>query len=302
LSARRALVTGAAGFVGANLVRRLLRDGWEVEPVVSPASEAWRLEGLAVAPRRADLREPEALAGAGADVVFHLAAHGAYSWETDTDRIHATNVEGTRGLLAAVGDAVVVHAGSSSEYGRKDHAPAEDEPAEPDSDYARAKLAATELVHEHGGVTLRLYSAYGPWEEPNRLVPTLVGHALRGELPPLVAPDTARDFVYVEDVCDAFVRAVDAPRGAVLNVASGRQTTLREIVAMVREQLGVEVEPDWGTMDNRSWDTSTWVGDATRARELLGWEATTPLADGLRATAGWLRGEGAATGRYAGGG
>jgi dolichol-phosphate mannosyltransferase len=120
-------------------------------------------------------------------------------------------------------------------------------------------------------------------------MPTLVAHALDGRLPPLAAPDTARDFVFVDDACDAFVRATAAAPGSVYNVASGRQTTLAQLVALVREQFGVTAAPRWNSMASRSWDTSTWVGDPARIERELGWRATTSVGEGLQATARWLQ-------------
>src|SRR5437899_2182523 len=150
----RALVTGATGFVGANLTRRLLAAGWEVDVAERPGSDAWRLEGLqdAVRIHRVDLTEAEAVervvAAARPSSVFHLAAHGGYSWQTDAERILATNVLGTLNVLQASlahGCEAFVNTGSSSEYGFKDHAPVEDELPEPNSVYAVAKAAATLL-------------------------------------------------------------------------------------------------------------------------------------------------------------
>ena len=192
-----------------------------------------------------------------------------------------------------------VQAGSSSEYGYCDHAPAEDEPPAPTTAYAVGKLAATlygqsvARAADRHVCTLRLYSVYGPWEEPDRLIPTLVAHATRGALPPLVDPGTARDFVHVDDVCEAFVRAAERtglPRGTVLNVGSGRQTTIAEVVAVARDAFGVAAAPRWGTMPARVWDTAVWVSDPSAARRALGWTAERALADGLRDVAEWLGG------------
>jgi nucleoside-diphosphate-sugar epimerase len=201
-----------------------------------------------------------------------------------------------------------VQAGSSSEYGFKDHAPSEDERVDPNSAYAVGKVAATNycrFVACRDSVpytTLRLYSVYGPWEEPGRLLPTLAVHGLEGRLPPLVSPDTARDFVHVDDVCDAFVRAATAEGlepGAIFNVGSGRQTTLRDIVAVTREVLAVAQEPVWGTAQARSWDTSVWVSDPRRIRAAIGWEASTPLRDGVGGLAEWLAADPERLRRYA---
>lgn len=280
------LVTGAGGFVGANLVRRLLIDGRRVVALVRPGSDPWRLEGLDADVVEADVRER---VPGGFGLVFHLAAHGAYSWQDDDRTIFETNLFGTVNALRA-GKRVVV-AGSSSEYGLKGHAPGEDEPLEPNSAYAAAKAAATAQALERGAVVLRLYSAYGAWEEPNRLVPTLLARALQGELPPLVSPRIARDFVHVDDVCEAFVRAATAEPGRVYNVGSGRQTTVAEIVEAARRLLALEAEPQWGSMPDRAWDTETWVANPARIRNELGWEPRIGLEDGLRRTLDWLRSE-----------
>jgi nucleoside-diphosphate-sugar epimerase len=303
----RALVTGAAGFVGANLVRALLEAGHEVVAWHRPGGEGWRLGQLLddVELGEVDVTDPAALdsavAGARPDWVFHLAAHGAYSWQRDVERIMQTNlVSSVRLLEACVTRSVqaFVHAGSSSEYGFKDHPPSEDELVEPNSDYAVMKAAATlhcrsvAQRHDVHAVTLRLYSIYGPWEEPGRLMPTLVVKGLEGGLPPLVSPDTARDFVTTNDLMRAFLLAAertDLPRGSVLNIGSGVQTTLRDVVAVARKELGVEQEPDWGSEPARSWDTTAWVSDPRRALELLGWRAEDDLRAGFRRLVDWIR-------------
>jgi dolichol-phosphate mannosyltransferase len=303
------LITGAAGFVGANLVRRLLADGREVIAQVRPGTDRWRLAEAADRVRfvEADLRRRDEaaglFAGGGVERVFHLAAHGGSSWHTDPVAIAESNFNGTVHLLEAALDAGVrafVHAGSSSEYGFRDHPPAEDEAPEPNSHYAVAKTAAT-LWCRHAArtrgkgtriATLRLYSAYGPWEAPGRLLPTVMLKGLAGELPPLVHPDVARDFVHVDDVTEAFVRAAerDGPEpGAVWNVATGRQTTIRDVVAFARAEFGIRQEPAWGTMPDRTWDTTCWVGNPARAARDLGWTPRVAFADGFRGFARWFR-------------
>jgi nucleoside-diphosphate-sugar epimerase len=312
----RALVTGAGGFVGANLASCLAREGHEVVAWVRPESPTWRLDHLKdtvdVAP--VDLLDGEAIdAGvrsARPDWVFHLAAHGAYSWQCDAERIMQTNLVSTVRLLEACrrhGFSAFVNAGSSSEYGFQDHAPGEDELPEPNSDYATMKAAATlhcRFVAQRDDlhvVTLRLYSVYGPWEEPGRLMPTLVARGLEGSLPPLVSPGTPRDFVSVRDAERAFLLAAertDVERGSVFNIGSGRQTTLREVVEVARAQLGIAEEPQWGTEPQRSWDAAVWVGDARRAGERLGWKAEDDLATGFARLADWLRENRALWSRY----
>jgi UDP-glucose 4-epimerase len=312
----RALVTGAGGFVGANLVRHLLGLGHEPVAILRPGGSSWRMEDIAAEVRTefVDLTRPEDVAGlvgkVRPEVVFHLAAYGAYSWQTDLDAMLAVNVRATEALLEGARrvDARFIQAGSSSEYGFSDWASTELDRVEPNSHYAITKVAATHLCRlaaaQYGqhAFTLRLYSVYGPWEEPGRLMPTLVDRALDGTYPPLVDPETARDFVWIDDVCDAFLRAgaIDLPdRGAVLNVSSGSQTTLRTLVDLVRSLFDIESEPVWGSMPARSWDTSVWVGDPSMAVAVIGWTAATSLEDGLRTVASWMKVDPARRARYA---
>lgn len=241
--------------------------------------------------------------------VFNLAAHGAYSWQTDGARMTRINVNAVETMLAAGAAAGVrrfVHAGSSSEYGFKDHAPDEHEVLEPSSAYGSTKAAGTELVRQAaadglGTVALRLYSVYGPWEEPGRFIPTLLTYARAGTLPPLVDPRTARDFVFVDDVVDALLRAArSAVTGAVYNVASGIQHTIADVVAIAGRMFHLDVAAArFDTMPARSWDTATWVGNPERIRSELGWHASVQLEEGLRRTGDWLEATPSAAERYA---
>jgi len=300
------VVTGGTGFVGANLARRLIQDGHEPVLFVRPGFASWRIESIRrqITVREVDLVDAAALASAVDAArpkwVFHLAAHGAYSWETDDEQMYGTNVVGTANLLDAtsrVGVEAFVNTGSSSEYGRLDHAPSEDESGSPDTAYGITKAAATALcaaaasTHTARIRTLRLYSAYGPFEDPRRLLPALIVHGLRGTFPPLVGQQTARDFVYVDDVVDALMLAAEdtaGEPGAVYNIGTGVQTTVGEAVETARRVMGIAGEPAWGTMPARVWDTDTWVADVRKSREVLGWSARHSFEDGLRQMIAWL--------------
>jgi nucleoside-diphosphate-sugar epimerase len=304
---KRTLVTGASGFVGANLVRRLLQDGHQVHLLLREAHQVWRLEEISAECRVAmgDVADREAvgrcIAAAKPDWVFHLSAYGAYSSQTSFEQMITTNVVGCANLLDACVEAGVeafVQTGSSSEYGVHAQAAREDVRIEPNSHYAISKAAATHYCQftarklDFQASTARLYSIYGPYEEPTRLIPTLLIRGLRGELPPLVSPHTARDFVYVDDAVEALIRIASAEQilpGAVYNISSGVQTAMFEIVGQAKEILDVALEPVWGGMPSRSWDTTVWVGDPAAIRRDLGWTAVTCLYDGLQRTVHWLR-------------
>lgn len=303
----RALITGGSGFVGANLVRRLLREGHQVHLMLRPSHRPWRLREVAaeVNIREMDLEDREGVhtvvASVKPDAVFHLAAFGAYPAQTGFERMVSTNLLGTSALIdacIAAGVGAFVQAGSSSEYGYKDHPAEEIERVEPNSHYAITKAAATHYCQWAArtsgmhAVTLRLYSIYGPYEEPGRLIPTLLMHGMEGRWPPLVSPRTARDFVYVDDAVDAMLRVAarpELPRGAVYNVCWGSQSSLADVVVCVRDLLGIEEEPRWSSMEQRVWDTDVWVGSPLAMERDTGWRAAVGLREGLTSTIAWFK-------------
>lgn len=306
-SPRTVVVTGATGFVGANLTRRLLADGHEVHLLVRPDHHTWRIDEISheVQIHYASLEDAEgvcrAVSLARPDWVFNLAAHGAYSWQTDLREMLSTNIVGTVNLLEAAtrtGFEAFIHAGSSSEYGVKDHSPAETEWLEPNSHYAVTKASASlfcRFAAQRDGLgvrVLRLYSVFGPWEEPNRLMPTLVLRGLAGELPPLVSATTARDYVFTDDAIDAFVLAAETPDqepGAIYNVGTGQQTSLAEVVSIVKRQVPIDAEPNWTSMSPRHWDTEVWIADPRRINTQLGWQPRHTVEAGLQVLIAWIR-------------
>lgn len=302
---KRVLVTGATGFIGSNLARRVVQDGHEVHLLVQPAYQTWRIEDIRdeVRLHELDVADTHALKpllrGIRPDWIFHLAVFGAYPSQTDWQRMITTNVLGTANLLDAClasGFETFVNTGTSSEYGFKDHAPFEDEPLDPGSAYAVTKAAATmhcRYIARNQSVnvpTLRLYSAYGPYEEPTRLMPNVVMSGLRGEFPPLADPQIARDYVHVDDVCEAYLLAAARSHesGAVYNVGTGIQTTLLEVVNTARRVMAITDEPQWGSMADRDWDTKIWVADNRKAIELLGWNPRYTFEEGLSTFVDWF--------------
>lgn len=300
------LVTGATGFVGANLVRRLLAEGAVVHIFLREGAKIWRLDDVlaqlqvhwvdltdpAAVKRRVDAIRPQ--------VIYHLAAYGGYPFQQDLRRVFKTNLEGTINLVeacAVYGFHMFVNTGASSEYGWKSNPMREDEALDPNSYYAIAKAAATHycrytaVARKLPIVTLRLFSVYGPWEEPSRFIPTLIFHLMEGRLPPLVSPTTARDFIYIEDVVNAYLAAADRPElaGEVLNVGTGIQRTIREVIDTALALTGIHTEPQWGAMPGRSWDTSVWVADPSKAKAMLGWRPCYDLRAGLEHSFAWFR-------------
>ena len=248
------LVLGASGFVGANLFRSLLLHRDDVYGTASRLP-AWRLEEL---PKRkivvCDLLIESNLDAMIEKVrprtVFDCVAYGAYSFERDSELIYQTNFNLVSRLLMRLETrqiACYVHAGSSSEYGDNASGPCEDSPMAPNSNYSVSKIASATLIHLFGKkkklpcANLRLYSVYGPLEDSSRLIPNVVRCGLEGQYPDFVDPRISRDFVYVDDVSEAFVDVAlnlnDCDYGDSFNVGTGRKTTIADLAAEVKDLL-----------------------------------------------------------------
>ncbi|MBF0127200.1 MAG: NAD-dependent epimerase/dehydratase family protein, partial [Magnetococcales bacterium] len=246
------LILGASGFVGANLfhlIHRVRKDLFGVSSHPSP----WRLEP--VPPEQiiaTDLLIPSSLDKlldtVKPQTLFDCIAFGGYSFEVTQERIYQTNFNLVVRLLDALKRRNIhryIHAGSSSEYGAKSAGPSEETLCLPNSHYAVSKVAAANaILHmgQHQGLpcaNLRLYSIFGPYEDSSRLIPTLIAKGLQGELPPFVHPDISRDFVYVEDACEAFIDAAlnltPEHYGHSFNIGSGRRVTIQEVADMARK-------------------------------------------------------------------
>ena len=300
------VVLGAGGFVGANLLRQLLKYREDVFGVVR-FLPAWRLEGI---DRRhileADLIDLAAARNLVTNVrprtVFNCVAYGAYSFETDFDLIYRTNFSALVQLVELLAEtdlAAFIHAGSSSEYGTKSAGPLEEEFLQPNSHYSVSKAAASNYIAYAGKsrripmLNLRLYSVYGPLEDTSRLIPNLVAKGLKGAFPPLVDPNTSRDFIYIDDVCEAFVQAAARLTpdiyGEALNIGTGRGTTIRQLAKIAADVFAIGEEPIFGSMAGRSWDLPDWYASPGKAEQLLNWTAKTDLTTGLKLTSEWVR-------------
>jgi len=300
------LITGAAGFVGACLAQRLVEQGENVSVFVKPDTNLWRLENIKKKLNifKGDLTDKnfvtQAVKQIKPTVIYHLATHGAYSTQDNAEKIISTNVFGTWNLLNACADIdyrVFINTGSSSEYGFKASPMRETDLLEPNSYYAVAKSAQT-LLCQHIArsqkkpiVIFRLFSVYGYYEDASRLIPTLVTRCLDKKDLEMVSPETARDFVFIEDVVEAYlnIERLRQLSGEVINIGTGVQSKLRDVVNQVIQLTGAKVQVKWGTIPARIWDTNIWVADMTRAKMVLGWKAKRTLKEGLSKTIEWFK-------------
>jgi dolichol-phosphate mannosyltransferase len=299
------LILGGSGFIGANLLRTLLSFRSDVFGTTTRLP-AWRLEDVpARHVKQVDLLIDSNLDGLLDEInprtVFNCVAYGAYSFETDSNLIYQTNFNFTSRLVARLekrGIASYVHAGSSSEYGDRAAGPAEEGPTAPNSDYSVSKVAAANLLHYYGKrkkfpcANLRLYSVYGPQEDAARLIPNVIRRGLEGGYPEFVSPSISRDFVFVDDVTEAFVDAalnLEEPNyGDSFNIGTGQKTTIGDVAAVAREEFGLPGEPQF-TMLERRWDLADWFANIDKARQVLKWQPRTTFRDGLERTVRWYK-------------
>lgn len=301
---RRVLVTGAAGFIGANLVRALLDRGAEVHGLVRPDGDVWRLRDLpaSLTLQAASIADRARMAGVVAacapDLVFHLAARGVLHAEQRDPETLVANLLGTACVLeacAARGDLRVVHLGGASEYGKHAGPLCEDDRADPATFYGVTKACATllarQLARERGLrlTILRPFSVYGPWEARRRFVPSLIAAALDGKELALTPAGLRRDFVHVADVVDACLAAGqrDLPPGEIVNVGSGDEHSNEEVVRLLEEVSGLRVRTRPGAFPPRAADSAHRLASTDKARALLGWTPRHDLASGLRMTFDW---------------
>ncbi|TEB05272.1 GDP-6-deoxy-D-mannose reductase [Pelotomaculum schinkii] len=302
----KVLVTGATGFVGSCLTRRLVDLEYDVHIFTRRNSNKWRIKDLLgrVAEYEVDLRDAgnvakEVLKIAPA-IICHLATYGGFAFQKTPSVIIESNLIGTINLLRAcekTGFDCFINTGSSSEYGIKTAPMSECDILEPVGDYGVSKAAATlfcrseAIVKKLPIVTLRLFSPYGPWDDPKRLIPYVIKSLLRGEPPVLSVPEFCRDFVYIDDVLDGYLKVMKTPLtgGEIFNIGSGKQHSIGEVVSLITNMLGNGLEPRWGMVNSHRPEPGSWVADIGKIKTKLGWLSNTSLWEGLKKTTAWIR-------------
>lgn len=316
----RVLVTGGAGFIGSHLCRRLLADGHAVSVVDNEFNG--RRENLPtdVWFAKADVIRPDEVEPAfarGLDAVCHIAGQVSIIRSfSDPVADLRTNVEGTVNVLKLCLKHNVprlIYASSMTLYGDSKRVPMlETEPCRPDSYYGITKYAAERYVHstaerpdldfDFNVTSLRMYSVYGPGQSYNNpyqgVLGIFSGNLLRGE-PITIFGDgeQTRDFVYIDDIVEGWVRALNTPasRGAIINLGSGRSLSINDLAAHVTKAFG---HPPGGykidRKPGRPGEQRAVQADVGLAKSILGWEPKTPFETGLARTIEWARSEFAA--------
>ena len=302
----RVLVTGAGGFVGAAVCTRLLEEGHTVVAACRPGGPPLLVAGSPLEQLEADLRDPDAfrplVRAARPDMAVHLAAVRAVvrSGGVDPDLVAVNALSGMRLAeeLGRVGAARLVSCGSSSEYGSATTTLVESASLRPDDAYGATKAAGAHLALAAAraagveAVHLRPFSVYGAGEREERLVAGLLRALVEGRHVALTDGRQARDFVYVDDVAGAVVRALTARDvdGEAINVGTGVETTVRHLALLAADIAGADRSLlGFGELPYRPAERFGWRASTRKALDLLRWQATTPLTVGLEHTLDAMR-------------
>lgn len=319
MSGVRVVVTGADGFIGSHLVERLVTEGARVTAFCmynSFGAAGWLDSSEVFREARAngsaelvlgDIRDAEHVSTVveGTDVVLHLAALIAIPHSYVAPRSYVeTNVTGTLNVLEAVrrhGVGRMVHTSTSEVYGTPESVPiTEQHPLRGQSPYSASKIAADKMCEAYAlsfdtpVVVLRPFNTFGPRQSARAVIPTVLSQLLAGVSQlRLGATSPKRDFTFVSDTCDGFVRAMtaDLDRGETVQLGTGHTVSIGDVVRMCQEVTGsaAEVITEEDRVRPAGSEVEILLSDPSRAMTRLGWQPTVDLREGLRRTAEWLR-------------
>lgn len=295
-------MTGAAGFVGSAIVRRFVDGGASVASLVRPGGDSRRLDGVCTDIHECDFEDASSrrhtLLEISPDIVVHCAVAAGHPVDDETtQRAWSVNVSATVGLLDVMTDlpgSRLIHFGSSLEYAPSPEPLSESSPCEPITIRGASKLAATVAVRRwcaeniRHGVVLRPFSVYGPRQQPERLIPTLFRCAHNGEPFPNLDGTSRRDFVWVDDVTDACVRAISvaSPRCPIVNIGTGAEHSVTDVLRAVEAVTGKTINVCESERIRQAHDVEHWSADISLCKETFRWAPPTTLAQGLAMMAG----------------
>lgn len=295
------LVTGAAGFLGKRIVRRLRRSGYPVAMLDNASSG--KADGLAMTPAElgmaeyhVDLRNKASVRAACSATrpwgVVHLAArHFIPDCQASPEETWQVNVVGTRNLLEALADfppRLLVFASTADVYLDLPTPRAETDPLGPQTIYGQSKLAAERQIQaaarawDISPLIARIFNLYGPEPTVDHLIPAIIGQALASDELRLGDLRSARDFVYADDAADAVTELISGPYPGIFNIGTGTATSGEQIVGMVAAILGRDLSVRFDQRRARQSDRRILVASPDKIRAALSWWPRTTLDDGLR--------------------
>lgn len=304
---KKILVTGATGFVGRHLVQELIDQNYQVHILKRKSSDIWRIKDIMskLYTHDIDLMEKDRLSSllkkVKPNIIFHLANLGLYaSIDPTLKKSIQINTFGTVNLIEGA-DAVdyecFINTGSSSEYGDKQSPMRETDSCEPTTNYALAKLAATLYAQAYAKrtkkplATLRIFSPFGPFDHPTRLITYTILKMLKGAQLSFHNPYAVRDYIFIEDVINAYLLCIkhsDRLCGEIFNIGMGNQTQIKDVIQLLSTEIGSKSSINWDNLYKKN-ERLIWQADIQKAKKQLGWRPKKTLEQGLKETVSWFK-------------
>lgn len=299
------LITGGTGFIGANLTRRLVHEGYKPTLLIRKNSNIWRLDDIKskIIFVESDILNKKKLKSdiskIKPNIVYHLAVYGTIlSEQQSIDKTMKVNLFGTMNLLEAInklGCEYFIGTGSSLEYGQKTRTIRETDMLNPFTFYGASKAATTLLTQEYAKsynlptVILRLFSPYGFYDK-SRFIPTVILHALQNKHLDLSSPYFVRDFIFIDDILEAYLYFLKGKKyyGEIINIGSGKQYRLKEVIQMIERNINRKLNVSWGKKQANQFEPKMWRADISKAKKMLNWEPQFDFSKGLLKTYTWF--------------
>jgi dolichol-phosphate mannosyltransferase len=296
------LITGAAGFIGSNLLRFFINKKILVNIIIKKNSNKWRIKDLTskINLYYCDLYNKKKLESLIKKIkpktIFHLAANGAYSNQNNPSEIKNSILDGTINLINACKKfkfKCFVNTGSNSEYGFKNKKMKESDLLVPNSYYSVFKASASlycqyvSKLENLNIVTVRPFHVYGEYEDKNRLIPTIIRNLKNNKATKLVEKRITRDVIYIDDVVNFYLLLAskkNIKNGTVYNLGSGRKTSIETIYNTIQKLMNKNIKPLWKLMKKRMWDQKIWYSDNSLIKKELKWKSRFSLKSGLAKT------------------
>jgi len=309
LKNKRVLVTGATGFIGSHLTRRLLKEGAEVHVLFRKNSNQFRIKDIIgnLIVWYADLTDYPSICSCIRDsrpqIVFHLATYRNVKRELELiDSMIDINIKGTANLLKALIDEKIelecfINTGTCEEYGDSPVPFREDQREMPVSPYSASKVATTylcQMIFKTMGLpvtTLRPFLTYGPYQDTDMFIPSLIHHCIERRDFPMTEGDQTREFNYVDDIVEGFLLAATSRNaiGEIINIGNGVEYRVKDVAEKIVKMMGDPIRLLIGAIPKRPGENKHFFCNNRKAKRLLGWSPEISLDEGLKKTIEWYK-------------
>ena len=303
LNGKRIFLTGTTGFIGSHLLKRLIKENCEVHISVRGSSSLERIKDVIdnCACHILDLTDfnstKNLIKKLKPEIIFHLAAYGVDYRQQDIYQAVSVNINASVNLFESYieNEGVrFIHTGTSLEYGDKNNPISENEIPQPENIYGITKFTSVQLLSfmakqaKQGNlIILRPFGVFGEFEGRHKFFPQIIDKLGRRESVKLTGGEQIRDYLYVDDLIDAYIRTAVVPLSLknnmeIINIGSGKGISIKEIALKIASQLGADKDLlKFGTLPYRTNETMYSVANIRKAKKILAWEPKISLKEGI---------------------